>query len=188
MLGIASPSPFAAEAWRTLNDTAGIVSAFRAEVTSAFCMGDGSGTPCPCGNSSASSQRCGCANSLGLAGRLIAIGGASIALDSLVLRADGMPNSSALFFQGTAQQAAGAGSVFGDGLRCVAGSVLRLGIRTNVTNASSLPSSGSPSLAIVGGIAGATTIHYQVWYRNSAAFCTASTFNLTNGLSVAWRL
>jgi len=29
---------------------------------------------------------------------------------------------------------------------------------------------------------------YQVWYRNAAAFCSASTFNLTNGLSVSWTL
>jgi len=185
-LGIASPSPFAAEAWRTLNDTAPIVSAFRAEVSSSYCIGDGSGTPCPCGNASATFERAGCTNSLGLAGRLTAMGGASVALDSLVLRADGMPNSSALFFQGTAQQSAGAGFVFGDGLRCAAGTVRRLGVRTNVSNASSLPSSGSPPLSIVGGIAGAATIHYQVWYRNSAAFCSASTFNLTNGLTVVW--
>jgi hypothetical protein len=27
---------------------------------------------------------------------------------------------------------------------------------------------------------------YQVWYRNSAAFCTASTFNLTNGVEITW--
>jgi len=25
-----------------------------------------------------------------------------------------------------------------------------------------------------------------VWFRNSAAYCTASTFNLTNGLRVTW--
>lgn len=28
--------------------------------------------------------------------------------------------------------------------------------------------------------------YYQGWYRNAAAFCTASTFNLTNGLRVQW--
>jgi hypothetical protein len=27
---------------------------------------------------------------------------------------------------------------------------------------------------------------YQAWYRNAAAFCTPSTFNLTNGYSVTW--
>jgi hypothetical protein len=25
-----------------------------------------------------------------------------------------------------------------------------------------------------------------VWYRNAAVFCTASTFNLSNGLQVTW--
>jgi hypothetical protein len=28
--------------------------------------------------------------------------------------------------------------------------------------------------------------YYQVWYRNAAVFCSASTFNLTNGLTVVW--
>ena len=28
--------------------------------------------------------------------------------------------------------------------------------------------------------------YYQTYYRNAAAFCTASTFNLTNGLQVTW--
>ena len=28
--------------------------------------------------------------------------------------------------------------------------------------------------------------HYQVWYRNAAAFCNPSTFNLTNEVSVIW--
>jgi hypothetical protein len=27
---------------------------------------------------------------------------------------------------------------------------------------------------------------YQCWYRNAAVFCTASTFNLTNGGQVTW--
>jgi hypothetical protein len=27
---------------------------------------------------------------------------------------------------------------------------------------------------------------YQAWYRNAAAFCTASTFNLTNGVQLTW--
>ncbi len=185
-LGIASPSPFAAEAARALNDSAATVAAFRAEVTSAFCFGDGSATPCPCGNASAPDDRAGCANSLGLAGRLTALGGASVAADTLTLSATGMPNSSALYFQGTARTNGGAGSVFGDGLRCAGGSVQRLGVRVNAANASSLPSNGSPPLSVAGSIAAPATMHYQVWYRNSAAFCTASTFNLTNGLSVVW--
>jgi hypothetical protein len=27
---------------------------------------------------------------------------------------------------------------------------------------------------------------YQAWYRNSAAYCTASVFNLTNGVQIDW--
>jgi len=27
---------------------------------------------------------------------------------------------------------------------------------------------------------------YQVWFRDAAAFCTASTFNLSNGLEASW--
>jgi hypothetical protein len=30
------------------------------------------------------------------------------------------------------------------------------------------------------------TFSYQIWYRNAAAFCTASTFNLSNGTQVTW--
>ncbi|MEY2806172.1 MAG: hypothetical protein RIR65_589, partial [Planctomycetota bacterium] len=27
---------------------------------------------------------------------------------------------------------------------------------------------------------------YQAWYRNAAAFCTPSGFNLGNGLEIVW--
>jgi hypothetical protein len=37
-----------------------------------------------------------------------------------------------------------------------------------------------------GNVTGAGTREYQVWYRNAASFCTASTFNLTNGLQLNW--
>ena len=151
-----------------------------------YCFGDGSGTPCPCGNSGASGR--GCANSIDATGaRVIAVGRASVANDSLSLRGYGMPNSSALYFQGTTQAGGTAGTVFGDGLRCVAGSVIRLGTKTNASNTSRYPEPGDPSVSVRGVIPGAGgTRHYQIWYRNAAAYCTADTFNLTNGVSVAW--
>jgi hypothetical protein len=151
-----------------------------------YCFGDGTGTPCPCGNSGASGR--GCANSVvASGGRVIAVGAPSVANDTVVLRGFGMPNSSALYFQGTSQAAAGAGTTFGDGLRCVAGSVIRLGTKTDATNASRYPEPGDLSVSVRGAIPGAgRTRHYQVWYRNAAAYCTADTFNLTNGVTVAW--
>ncbi len=152
----------------------------------AFCFGDGSGTACPCGNSSAVGANSGCSNSLGVGGVLVASGSASVAGDTLVLAGSGMPNSSALYFQGTSQSAAGAGAVFGDGLRCAAGSVIRLGTKVNASGASQYPVAGDAAVSVRGVDAPGDVRTYQVWYRNAAAFCTTSTFNVTNGWQVTW--
>jgi hypothetical protein len=94
-----------------------------------------------------------------------------------------MPNSNALYFQGTTQIA----SAFGDGLRCAGGSVIRLGTKTNVAGASSYPVAGDQTISVRAALLAGDVRNYQVWYRNAAAFCTASTFNLTNGLNVVWQ-
>jgi hypothetical protein len=105
----------------------------------------------------------------------------------LLLLGSGMPNSSALYFQGTTQSAGGAGVVFGDGLRCASGTVLRLATKTNNQGQSSYPEILDQTIALRAGITfGPQTRTYQVWYRNAAAFCSVDTFNLTNGLSVVW--
>ncbi len=155
----------------------------------AFCAGDGSGTACPCGNNSASGSGAGCLNSFGLGGRLAASGTASVVADSLVLAGTRMPNSSALYFQGTSQQSGGAGSAFGDGLRCAGGVVVRLATKSNIGGASQYPGVSDPSISVRGLVppSGGTRV-YQCWYRNAANFCTASTFNLTNGIEVTWAL
>ena len=186
VLGVADPSPYSAEAWKTLNHTAATVSGFTAAVYTTICAGDGSATACPCGNASAIDAGSGCLNSLGLAGTLEAAGTASIGHDTVVLRGSDMPDGPALYFQGDGTVSGGAGSVFGDGLRCVAGSVRRLGVVTNVSHRSSLPSSGGSALSVLGAIGSAGTRHYQVWYRDAATYCAAATFNLTNGVSVTW--
>ena len=150
-----------------------------------FCAGDGSGAACPCGNSGLAGR--GCANSVNAdGGRLRGSGTASLAADSVSIYGDGMPNSNALYFQGTTQSAGGAGATFGDGLRCAGGTVVRLGTKTNVAGASSYPGAGDPSVSVRGLVVAPGTRTYQGWYRNAAAFCTASTFNLTNGLEVVW--
>ncbi|MCY2961727.1 MAG: plastocyanin/azurin family copper-binding protein [Planctomycetota bacterium] len=152
-----------------------------------FCFGDGSATACPCANSSAPGAGAGCLNSLGTGGKLAGSGSASVSNDTVVLSGTAMPNSSALYFQGTAQQAAGLGAVFGDGLRCAAGSVIRLGTKTNVSGGSTYPVVGDLAVSVKGACTAGVTRHYQVWYRNAAAFCTASTFNLSNGYTLVWQ-
>ncbi|MBL8863217.1 MAG: trypsin-like serine protease [Planctomycetes bacterium] len=159
------------------------------ELGSTLCSGDGSGTACPCANSGATGR--GCAHSQNpLGARLRAFGTASVAADTLTLAADGLPAvTTALFFQGDASAGGGLGVVFGDGLRCASGTVLRLATRAasagSVAFGAGIP--GDPSVSSAGliqGGGGARVV--QVWYRNPADFCTSATFNTTNGVAVVW--
>ena len=155
-------------------------------LTWGFCFGEGWGTPCPCGNHSPGGHGEGCTNSLGTGGHLRADGWSTLAYETLTLRATQMPSSTALYLQGTHMVANGFGSVLGDGLLCIGGSIVRLGTKTNVAGASQFPEAGDPPLSVRGGVVPFTTYRYQVWYRNAAAFCTSATFNLSNGLNVTW--
>src|SRR5439155_26321822 len=114
------------------------------------CFGDGSGTPCPCGNLSPSGAQTGCLNSTGSGAQLNASGIPSTSNDSLVLQGVGMTNGPCLYFQGTAQYNGGQGAVFGDGLRCAGGTTIRLGIESNVGGASQYPSAGDPLVSVKG--------------------------------------
>ncbi|MBL8861013.1 MAG: hypothetical protein JNK02_03295 [Planctomycetes bacterium] len=158
------------------------------QLVKSFCAGDGSGVACPCGNTAPAGSGRGCLNSTGAGALLAAAGAAVVSADTLVLNGSSMPaNASALYFQGTSESGAGAGVVFGDGKRCAAGAVVRLGTKTNVAGTSSYPQGGDLSVSQRGGVpASGGTRTYQVWYRNSAAFCTPDGFNLTNGLRVTW--
>jgi hypothetical protein len=154
-------------------------------VGAAFCAGDGSALACPCGNLGAAGH--GCANSVDAAGGLLAaVGSASLAGDTVVLLGSGMPSAPVLYFQGTARQNGGLGAAFGDGLRCAAGMVVRLVQRTNVAGSSRFPGPQDQPLSQQGLVAAPGTRTYQAWYRNAASFCTADTFNLTNGLELVW--
>jgi hypothetical protein len=155
----------------------------------AYCFGDGSGTACPCGNAGAAGR--GCASSVNAAGALLAhTGRADLSDDNLVLRASGLPTSApVLFFQGTSQTSGGSGAVFGDGLRCASGTIVRLGTKTASLGLAQYPAAGDPDVSVRGLVPATGAVrYYQGWYRNSANFCTSATFNLTNGLRVQWIL
>jgi hypothetical protein len=153
----------------------------------AVCFGDGTGAPCPCGNNGGPGQ--GCAHSLGGGGTLAVSGAASIAADTLLLSGSGMPDSSCLYFQGTTLVAGpgGPGAPFGDGLRCAGGFSTRLGTKQNVGGASQFPEAGDASVSVQGACSAGDSRVYQVWYRNSASFCTPDTFNTTGAWQLTWQ-
>jgi glucose/arabinose dehydrogenase len=150
-----------------------------------YCFGDGTGTACPCGNTGATGH--GCASALVPAGGLLSsFGPASLNNDGFTLVGTDMPDGMAVYFQGTAEVNGGAGSIFGDGLRCAGGTVIRLATKVNVGGQSSYPEIFDLPISIAGNISGAPqTRTYQVWYRNSSQ-CSNGAFNLTNALSVVW--
>lgn len=78
--------------------------------------------------------------------------------------------------------AAGAGLPFGDGLLCVEGSIVRLGVA--VPDAAGAAVWG-PGLGALGGWSAGDRRRFQVWYRNPGGPC-GSGFNLTNALEVGF--
>ena len=162
-------------------------SGFGAPSTTPFCFGDGRGAQCPCGNSGASGR--GCESSIGAGGAsLSSTGIASVSADTLAFLGAGLPAStSGIVLQGMGANASGMGTPFGDGLLCVDGALRRLGLVVAQGGVITIPAPGEPSISARGLVptSGATR-YYQLWYRNSAAFCTSATVNLSNGLIAVW--
>jgi hypothetical protein len=157
-----------------------------ASSTYAYCFGDGSGMLCPCANDNIGAGT-GCLNSRGSGGQLAVGGSASLSADRLALWASGMPDRTAVFFQGTTELAGGMGVWLGDGLQCVGGRLIRLGTKVNSAGASHYPARGDASVSVQGGMLAPGELDYQVWYRDvDPSFCTRSTFNLTNAIHVTW--
>ncbi len=154
-----------------------------------FCTGDGLDpqvtTDCPCSNPGAGGHGCSWSNNPAGA-ELVALGSASA--DSVLLTASAMPlnGSSTIFLKGDVNTATGV--VFGDGVRCVDGNLIRLAIKQNVNGVARFPEAGNASLAVRGQTPPGSGLEafYQVYYRNAGAYCTSATFNVTNGWRITW--
>jgi len=157
-----------------------------------FCAGDGAVAPCPCGNSGASGR--GCQNSAGTGGALLTPAGhAALTGDSWQLTSTGeLTSALSIFLQG---DVAVAPLVFGDGLRCVGGTLKRLYTKGASGGVASAPIGAEPPVSVRSAergdplVAGAVR-HYQTYYRDAnPSFCAApvgSTFNISNGISAVW--
>lgn len=153
-----------------------------------FCEGDGSGpVACPCGNTGGPGG--GCASSHGGGAQLRPVG--TSRPDTLSFEAYGLnPLTLTLLFQGDAAEPP---IVFGDGLRCVGGTLRRMYWRAaDGGGFVTLPPPGAPSVstrsALMGDpLAPGMTRWYQAYFRDAtAAFCPPATFNATSGLIVPW--
>lgn len=130
----------------------------------------------PCGNHDA---QAGCANSTGGGARVEHVGLASAILDTFSPRAEGVrPNQVGLFLLGRNAL----DLPFGDGRRCVGGSVRRLGVTTAGPSGVLVEPPGIVARSN-GAILAGETWHLQAWYRDPPGPC-GSTFNLSDALAV----
>lgn len=148
-----------------------------------YCFGDGSGTACPCNNESPAGDGLGCENSTGFGAKLVAGGSRSAAADDLLLVATGLlPAQPGLLFSGPNRVNGGAGILFGAGLRCAGGGIIRHGVRTPDASGTATWGGG---LGVKGGWGAGDTVDFQVWYRDPSGACGEDS-NQTNGYEVVF--
>jgi len=158
-----------------------------------FCSPGVDAIACPCGNPPAGANR-GCNNSSNTGGaQLSQTGGASIAADTVVFTSSGeKPTATSIFLQGTGVNLTGA--VFGQGVRCVGGTLKRLYTKTASAGTAIAPSGGDPSVHVRSQALGdvinpGQNRYYMVYYRDPTVLggCSASsTFNGTQTAAVSW--
>jgi len=146
-----------------------------------YCFGDGTGEPCPCGNTGDPGH--GCNIPQGLGGIEMTVedwnpdfaGGGTATFVGRNFRP--MSEAGSQLIRSTLAQSPA--TVFGDGLLCVQPPVVRL----NATL-----SSGGISMHPTMHGAGAGTFYYQLWVRsNPIMFCDPlAAWNLSNGIELTW--
>jgi len=162
------------------------------DVGTPFCFGDGTlVTACPCGNNGLAGR--GCENSASTGGAVLSASGL-VGNDTVVFTSSGeLPTALTIFLQGN--NASVAGFVFGDGVRCTAGSLKRLYTKNAVSGVATAPTGANLSVqaqsaALGDTILPGTTRWYQAYYRDAnPGFCPnppGSTFNISSGLVVVW--
>jgi hypothetical protein len=158
-----------------------------------FCEPSSGGViACPCSNPPLGPAR-GCDNSSATGGAsLAASGSASLSADTLVFStADEKPTATSIVLQGSS---ASSGLIFGQGVRCVAGSLKRLYVKHAVGGSISAPAGADPtvsarSAALGDSIGAGQHRYYLVYYRDPTILggCSAiASFNCTTSADVAW--
>ncbi len=118
-------------------------------------------------------------NSTGSAAALTNAGSTSISADDLVLNAGPVPDQPGLFYYGPNQIEV----PFGNGYRCVGGTVRRLPVSSASGGNLSHSMDYSANYA-AGFITAGSSWNFQAWFRDPAA--NGATFNLSNGLHITF--
>lgn len=143
---------------------------------SAYCFGDGSTIPCPCGAVGVPGE--GCPTSSGSGARLIGSGSADVAADTFELQVSGAPAfQPGLFLQGMAPGAV----PVGDGILCIQSQLRYPVLFLDSTGAASTAGTSLGAFATAG-----VTMRYQFWCRDPLGSCGNGS-NLSNAWQVTWR-
>jgi hypothetical protein len=163
-----------------------------AEFTS-FCSPGSDSAACPCGNPPSGANR-GCNNSSFTGGAQLSMTGhAALGSDTVQFTATGeKPTATSVFLQGNGANLAGV--VFGQGIRCVAGTLKRLYVKSAVGGTAVAPVGGDAPVSVRSAALGDTISagqprFYMVYYRDPTVLggCSASsTFNATQSGAVGW--
>ena len=150
---------------------------------------------CPCQNPPSGPGR-GCDNSSATGGAQLAPAGSTLlSSDSLVFTTTGQkPTAASMLVQGTA--AITGGAIYGQGVRCVGGSIARLYTRGASGGSITVPDfgSGEPPISVRSAALGDSILAgqsrwYLVFYRDATVLGScppASNFNVTQTVQVAW--
>jgi hypothetical protein len=182
-------------------DTNGVTDVFLGDraggpsFTSLCAPGSGGVIACPCANPPSGGGR-GCDNSAATGGAVLtASGGTYLSSDSLVFTTSGeKPTATSVLLQGTSSPAAGV--VYGQGVRCVGGSLKRLFVKAAASGSITAPNfgAGDPTVSARSAAKGDVILAgqsrwYLVYYRDPIVLggCPASsTFNATQTGVVSW--
>jgi hypothetical protein len=156
-----------------------------------FCYGDGGQIACPCANSGINGH--GCDNSLSLGGAHLTASG-STTPDNVVTTTSNLAQTVlTTFLQGNTNLWPGVN--FGDGVRCIGGTLKRLYTKAAVGGVVIAPAPGDPSITARSAslgypIAPGSELYYQLRYRDpNPSFCPApqgNTWNASNGVVIRW--
>ena len=147
---------------------------------SAYCFGDGTGAPCPCG--ALGPPGAGCLNTAATGAVLTGSGIGSFSNDTLQFGISGVPgNKPGLILRGDNQVS----GLVGDGILCATGNSQRSHVQVTVAGSTTYTDWNGGPFGSVANAAGTPT-NFQFWYRDPMNTCSGSGFNFTNGWTVTY--